>query len=102
MTSYKISELNSSSVTQLQPDSLTVVIESGTTKKIELSGVWEACLDGSLNTNNTAVFKQNVTVNNDLSVNGDSELNSIILTSPNGSKYKIFVDNTGNLSTSAV
>jgi len=79
MPDYKISELNNSSI--LQPTDLTVVARSGTsTKKLELSALWEACLDGSLNTNNTAVFDQSVNVIGN-TILGNSSLNS---TSVNG------------------
>ena len=37
-----------------------------------------------------------------LEVDGNVKADGIILTSPNGTKYKIKVDNSGNLSTEAV
>jgi hypothetical protein len=74
MTDYKISEHNTSSAPQ--PTDLTVVVREGvSTKKLELSGLWEACLDGSLNTDNVAVFKQDLAVQGDTTL-GDSFLDT--------------------------
>ena len=44
---------------------------------------------------------QNVTASGDI-IAGDNSTKGLILTSPNGTKYRLSVDNSGNLSTSAV
>lgn len=106
MPGYKISQLNPS--TSANPRHLIPVADSGTsTTKLELSSLWEACLDGTLNDNNTAIFKQNVTIQ-DNTILGTNTLNtttingSLILTAPNGNKYNISVNNFGVLSAVAI
>jgi hypothetical protein len=91
MTDYKISELNTSSTPQ--PTDLTVVVRTGTsTKKLELSGLWEACLDGSLNTNNTAVFKQDVTVQGNV-ILGDNSFDRTTINGILSAKNNTVIDN---------
>ena len=49
----------------------------------------------NLNVVGVATFNQDVTVGSDQST-------GIVLTSPNGTKFRLVVDNSGNLSTTAV
>jgi hypothetical protein len=91
MTDYKISELNTSSTPQ--PTDLTVVVREGTsTKKLELSGLWEACLDGSLNTDNIAVFKQDFAVQGN-TILGDSSFDRTTINGTLSAKNNTVIDN---------
>jgi hypothetical protein len=60
MRDLRISELIPS--TDPQPQNLIPFADGASTYKLELSSLWQACLDGTLNSSNTAVFLQNVHV----------------------------------------
>lgn len=64
MRDLRISELIQT--TALQQQSLIPIVDGGSTKKTELSTVWLACLNGTLNSNNNATFTQNVYISGDL------------------------------------
>jgi hypothetical protein len=64
MRDLRISELIHS--TDLQQQNLVPIVDGSSTKRLELSALWEACLNGTLNAGNTAIFTQNVFVSGDL------------------------------------
>jgi hypothetical protein len=77
MTSYKISQLNPRS--NLSSNNLIAIAEPNvSTKHTQLSSLWEACLNGSLNTDNTAIFKQNVNINESLNIKDYVGINTTV------------------------
>jgi hypothetical protein len=77
----------------LESGRLKLFAGNGTTPKINING--GVGINTSLNVVGISTFNQDVNVGSDQST-------GIVLTSPNGTKYRLIVDNLGNLSTTAV
>ncbi len=73
--------------------SLKLYAGNGVSAKVTING--GVGINTSLNVVGVATFNQDVTVGSDQST-------GIVLTSPNGTKFRLVVDNSGNLSTTAV
>ena len=77
----------------LDNKSLKLYAGNGVSAKVTING--GVGINTSLNVVGVATFNQDVTVGSDQST-------GIVLTSPNGTKFRLVVDNSGNLSTTAV
>jgi hypothetical protein len=77
----------------LESGRLKLFAGNGVTPKVNING--GVGINTSLNVVGISTFNQDVNVGSDQST-------GIVLTSPNGSKFRLIVDNSGNLSTVAV
>lgn len=77
----------------LESGRLKLFAGNGVTPKVNING--GVGINTSLNVVGISTFNQDVNVGSDQST-------GIVLTSPNGTKYRLIVDNLGNLSTTAV
>ena len=77
----------------LESGRLKLFAGNGVTPKVNING--GVGINTSLNVVGISTFNQDVNVGSDQST-------GIVLTSPNGTKYRLIVDNSGNLSTTAV
>lgn len=77
----------------LESGRLKLFAGNGVTPKINING--GVGISTNLNVVGISTFNQDVNVGSDQST-------GIVLTSPNGSKFRLIVDNSGNLSTTAV
>ena len=84
MRDLRISELMSSVTPQQQ--TIIPIVDGGSTKKLELSSLWEACLNGTLNSGNTAVFTQNVYISGDFTTETGDFIN--LLKIPSGTTFE--------------
>lgn len=83
MRDLRISELIPS--TPLQ-QSIIPIVDNDETKRIELSALWQSCLDGTMNPGNTAIFTQNVHVSADFSAIGANFID--LLKIPTGTTFQ--------------